>query len=59
MSAGPHALPHVRFLVADASLTFKYIQIGLPVLRHLGVDTKTLFGERRDLLNGPGCSKVD
>lgn len=56
LSAGPLALLNVRFLVADADLAVEDLLIGLPVLRHLGVDTKTLLEERRDLLDGTDCN---
>lgn len=34
------------------------MSIGLPVLRHLCVDKKTLLEERRDLLDKSDCSKA-
>lgn len=58
MSAGPLALVNVTFLVADADLSAEDLLIGLPVLQHLGVDSKTLLEERRDLLDGADCSSV-
>lgn len=58
LSAGPLALVNVTFLVADADLSVEDLLIGLPVLQHLGVDTKTLLEERRDLLDGSDCSSI-
>lgn len=58
LAAGPLALLNVELLVADADLAAEDVLIGLPVLRHLGVDTKTLLEERRDLLNGMDCSSI-
>lgn len=59
LSAGPLALLNVRYLVAESNLTAEDVLIGLPVLRHFGVDTKTLLEERRDLLDGSDCSNVE
>lgn len=42
-AAGPLALVNVTFLVADANLAAEDLLIGLPVLRHLGVDSKALL----------------
>lgn len=58
LSAGLLALVNVAFLVADADLLVEGLLIGLPVLQHLGVDTKTLSEGCRDLLEGSGCSSV-
>lgn len=55
---GPLALVNVTYLVADADLAAESLLIGLPVLQHLGVDTKTLLEERRDRLDGADCSAV-
>ena len=43
LSAGQLALINVSFLIADDDLTCEDLLIGLPVLRHLQVDTKTLL----------------
>lgn len=42
---------NVSFLIADADLAVEDLLIDLPVLQHLGINTKTLLGERRDLLD--------
>lgn len=41
-AAGPLALVNVSFLIADADLAVKDLLICLPVLQHLGVDSKTM-----------------
>lgn len=46
------------FLVADADLSDEELLIGYPVLKHLGVDIKTLLEQRRDVLDGTDCSEV-
>eukprot|EP00737_Agarophyton_chilense_P003792 gb/GEZJ01004544.1/.p1 GENE.gb/GEZJ01004544.1/~~gb/GEZJ01004544.1/.p1 ORF type:complete len:294 (-),score=41.13 gb/GEZJ01004544.1/:342-1223(-) len=58
LSAGPLALVNITFLVADEELTAEDLLIGLPVLEHLGVDTKTLLEEKRNFLDGFDCSSV-
>lgn len=56
--SGPLALVNVTFLVVDADLFAEGLSIGLPVLQHLGVNTKTLLEQRRDALDGSDCSSV-
>lgn len=58
LAAGLLALLIVEFLIAEAELTVEDLLIGLPVLRHLGVDTKTLLKTRRDLLDGTDCADI-
>lgn len=58
LSSGPLALVNVTYLVADAQLAVEDLLIGLPILKHLGIDTKTLLEERRDLLDGADCSTI-
>lgn len=58
LSTGPLALTNVKFLVADADLAAEDILIGLPVLRHLGVDTRTMLERDRKRLDGSDCSVV-
>lgn len=59
LATGPLALLKVCFLVADeGSLAVEDLLLGLPVLRHLGIDTKTLLEERREELQGMDCSTV-
>lgn len=50
------ALINITYLVADGDLAVQDLLIGLPVLKHLGVDTKLLLEVRRALLDGPYCS---
>lgn len=58
LSTGPLALNNVKFLVADVDLAAEDILIGLPVLRHLGVDTKTMLERDRKRLDETVCSVV-
>lgn len=50
------AVLNSRFLGADSPPTVEDILTGLPILRHLGTDTKAFLESRRDLLNGVSCS---
>lgn len=49
---------NVTYHVADAYLAVESLLIELPVLQHLGIDTKTLLEERRDILDGADCSTI-
>lgn len=55
---GSSALNNVRFLVAGADLSAADALIGLPVLRHLGVETKTILERDRERLDGSDCFVV-
>lgn len=57
-AAGPLALRNQEYLVFDADLASEDRLLGLSVPRHLGVDTKTLLEECRDLLDGSNCSAI-
>ena len=46
------------FFVPDDELAADDMLIGLPVLRHLGIDRKTLLEEKRDVLDGADCSTI-
>lgn len=48
----------MTFLVADANLAVEDLLIGLPVLQHLDIDTKTLLEQKRDVLDGFDCSSI-
>lgn len=48
----------MRFLAADANLAAENILIGLPVLRHSGIDTKTMLEPDHARLDGSDCSVV-
>lgn len=50
-----NALLNVEYLVADANLAVEDLLIGLAVLRHLGVDTKTILEKLHDLLYRSDC----
>ena len=58
LSSGQLALANVTYLVADDDLACEDILIGLPVLRHLQVDTRTLLETNRSALDGIDCSDV-
>lgn len=57
--AGQLALKNIRYLVADDALTCKDLLIGLPVLRHLRIDTRTLLENNIANLDGTNCSLAD
>lgn len=52
------ALLNVKELVMDVELTVEDHPLGVPVLRHLIVDTKVLLEERRDRMDGSDCSRL-
>lgn len=58
LASGQLALANVSFLVADDELACEELIIGLPVLRHLQVDTRTLLENNRSVLDGSDCSHV-
>ena len=58
LASGQLALANVTFLVADDALACEELLIGLPVLRHLQVDTRTLLENNRLSLDGADCSHV-
>lgn len=58
LSVGPLALLNINFLVADAELTEHDLLIGQPVLKHLGIDSKTTLENNRAQLNEMDCSCV-
>ena len=58
LNAGPLALLNLTFLVPDDELADGDMLIGLPVLKHLGIDTKTMLEQNRDVLDGADCSSV-
>lgn len=58
LAAGPLALVNVSFLVADGELAVQDLLFGLPVLQHLGVDSKTLVEQRHGSLDGFDCSAL-
>lgn len=58
LSVGPFALLNVTFLVADAELAENDLLIGQPVLKHLGIDLKTMLENNRAQLSETDCSGV-
>ena len=58
LASGQLALANLSFLVADDQMTCEDLIIGLPVLRHLQVDTRTLLENNRAVLDGSDCSQI-
>lgn len=58
LSVGPLALLNISLLVADAELAENDLLIGQPVLKHLGMDSKTMLENNRAQLNETDCSTV-
>lgn len=56
--AGQLDLLNVTFLDPDGDLSTGDLIIGLPVLRHLRVDTRTLLERIRATLDGTDCGEV-
>lgn len=52
LSAGPLAPLNVVYLVTDDELNVEHLFLSVPVMCHLGVDTKTLLKELRKLSDG-------
>lgn len=52
IAKGALALLDVQYLVFYEDLTAQDLHLGIPFLRHLGVDTKTLLEEGRDTFDG-------
>lgn len=57
-SAVPLTLINVSLLVADADLAAEDVLIGLPVLRHLGVDANLCSQKNRGVLDGADCLTI-
>ena len=58
LAAGKLALFNVKFLVADGGPATGDLIIGLPVLRHLKVDTRTLLERNPKFPDGRDCAVV-
>lgn len=56
LNSGRLALKNIRFLIADDAMTCEDLLIGIAVLEHLRVDTKTLLEDRIESLDGTDCS---
>lgn len=50
--AGPLGLLDAQYAVADANVDVEDILVGLLVLGHFGIDTRTFFEERHNILHG-------
>lgn len=61
LSSGRLALKNIRYLVPDDdnAMVCEDVLIGLPVLKHLRVDTKTLLEDNIKNLDGTDCSLTD
>lgn len=55
LSAGQMALVIVTYTVSNSERTAEDLLIGLPILQHLGIDSKSLLEERSDQLDGSDC----
>lgn len=58
LSSGRLAVCNITFMDSDASLAIEDILIGLPILRHLGIDSWSLLECNCAKLNGTDCSNV-
>lgn len=58
LSSGLLALTNISFLVSYASLLTEDLLIGLPVLQHLGIDSRILLERNRSALDGTDCFVV-
>lgn len=58
LTTGPLALVNVTFLIPDDELAAEDVLLGLPLLQHLGIDTKTMLEQNRDNLDGADCSAI-
>lgn len=58
LSSGRLALCNISYLVVDGELTDDQLLIGLPVLQHLKVDTRTLLERHKKSLDGTDCLSV-
>lgn len=59
ISDGQLHLLNIECLAPDEALTCEDMIIGLPVLHHLKVDSKTLLEQNRGALDGTDCSAVN
>ena len=58
LAPGQLALANLSFLVTDDDMACEELFIGLPVLLHLQVDTRTFLENNRAVLDGADCSNV-
>lgn len=52
------ALKNIKFLVVDNELACEDVLIGLPVLQHRGIDSRTLLERNRAVFDGTDWSSV-
>lgn len=58
LASGQLSLANITFFVAGDELVCEDLIIGLPVLQHLRVDTRTLLENNRPVLDDADCSAV-
>lgn len=56
LSSGLMDLLNIRFLVAEEDLTSEDLLMGLPVLRHFRIDSKTLLDNIHISIDGMDCT---
>lgn len=52
------ALTNISFLISDANFASEDLLIGLPVLKHLEIDSRTLLEGNRAHIDGVECSSI-
>lgn len=58
LASGQLGLAHISYLVADDDLACEELLIGLPVIKQLQIDTRTLLETNRAVLHGSDCSHI-
>lgn len=58
LSSGRMPLTTITFLVADDDLACEDILIGLPVLEHMEIDSRTMLERNRAVLDGTDCANI-
>lgn len=59
LSSGRMALRNVSFLVADDETACEELLVGLPVLRHLGIDSRRLLEQNWNNPDGTECTIIE
>lgn len=57
-SSGRRALNNISFLISDPTPASEDLLIGLPVLMHLGIDSRTLLEPNNSQLDVMDCSSI-
>ena len=58
LSSGQLALCNISFLVVNGNISKEQLLIGLPVLQHLRIDTRTLLEQQQSQLHETDCQEV-